>query len=87
MNKLIDEINLDELFNENDNDVKIINFLYKKAKLTKMEISLFESYVLKYNANYIKMSNDLNASNYITRKQLKLIINKLIKASFKTDLY
>lgn len=77
MNKLIDVIDINEIFDEYDDDKNKINLIYKKANLSKIEISLFESYVLKYNSNYTKMATDLNSSKYITRKQINKILIKL----------
>lgn len=77
---------MDELFND-ITDKNRIEILYKKANLTKIEIALFESYVFKYDSEYLKMSRDLNSSRFIVKKQIDKIINKLIKASFKIDLY
>lgn len=77
---------MNELFND-ITDKNRIEILYKRANLTKIEIALFESYVFKYDREYLKMSRDLNSSRFIVKKQVDIIINKLIKASFKIDLY
>lgn len=86
MSKLKLIITMDDLFNDLT-DKNRIEILYKKANLSKIEIALFESYVFKYDSVYLQMSKDLNSSRFTVKKQVDKIINKLIKASFKVDLY